>query len=275
MPKIDSSHSGVNNTPGGPLVSRSRNTDGEDVWAGLVVDYPSVPSVYSPCENAREQRIAQPSFFGPSPAAPDGLSFQAQSHSRATAPLKRSEVRAIPAFHDTLRIPSPIKRLEATGGHSGPAEGREKESEEDMGFDLIDDESAPVAKKGGSDAIYELIALQTFAGYWKLDTKLMKTVGVTEDKAVPPNGCKPNVWATILAIAYLEAEMVAEKDIWELVVEKALDWMDTLEGVKEKDLNMWKTVAAVIGGHLIGSELGEWTINGASHEIMARYGILQ
>lgn len=33
------------------------------------------------------------------------------------------------------------------------------------------------------------------------------------------------VWATILAIAFLERKMTSEKDTWELIVDKAKGWL--------------------------------------------------
>ncbi|KAK4695657.1 hypothetical protein P7C71_g2127, partial [Lecanoromycetidae sp. Uapishka_2] len=71
-----------------------------------------------------------------------------------------------------------------------------------------------------SDKIHALIELQDFEGYWSLDDKLLAILGLkahmiqNEDASV-----------TALVIYFLEQRMGSEKDLWELVVDKANEWL--------------------------------------------------
>ena len=68
-----------------------------------------------------------------------------------------------------------------------------------------------------TDPLQRLIALQTFVGFWEFGKKLLKicSVGVTEDV---PKGVDSKIWATILALAFLELKMGKVREVWEMVV---------------------------------------------------------
>ncbi|CAF9937627.1 MAG: hypothetical protein ALECFALPRED_007351 [Alectoria fallacina] len=86
-----------------------------------------------------------------------------------------------------------------------------------------------VAPTASSYPLQEIIALQTFEGYWKLEVPLLEVVGLSaEHKA--PQGVDSKVWATVLAITSLEGKMAGDKEAWDTVVEKARAW---LEGTEE------------------------------------------
>jgi len=79
------------------------------------------------------------------------------------------------------------------------------------------------------DPLHQIISLQCFDGSWTLKP-LLKTLGLPDNPAATgPGGKEPKaekIWATILAIKYLEIKMAHEKDAWELLVEKAKGWLD-------------------------------------------------
>lgn len=79
------------------------------------------------------------------------------------------------------------------------------------------------------DPLHQIISLQCFDGSWPLKP-LLKILSLSDNPAATgPGGEKPQVekiWATILAIKYLEIKMAHEKDAWELLVEKAKGWLD-------------------------------------------------
>lgn len=82
-------------------------------------------------------------------------------------------------------------------------------------------------------SLYQVISLQRFQGCWEFDQVLLAACGVAESSnarrmladsssQVPP---RKTVWATMLAIVFLERKMAAEEDAWELVVNKAKDFL--------------------------------------------------
>lgn len=157
-----------------------------------------------------------------------------------------------------------------------------EESDEDMGFGLMDDgapapalapqpevgkakskkkslfsASSPFSRRKSStssgssssasapaavdttNALQALIALQTFVGSWTWNGDLEKVLGVTAKKAgrVVTEEIKGDVLATICAVVYLRKRLGEERDTWEMVVDKAVEWLRgervDLEGVEK------------------------------------------
>jgi len=87
---------------------------------------------------------------------------------------------------------------------------------------------------------YGLIALQTFEGSFPLTSALAAILGVRlrdlEAKLaqfIPITSSalqveKRRLWATVLAVRMFEGRLKGEKEMWELVVEKAREWMAAL-----------------------------------------------
>jgi hypothetical protein len=81
------------------------------------------------------------------------------------------------------------------------------------------------------DRVHALIALQEYDGSWAWGTKLLTVLGVDEAKlraictsvGVVDDG---KVQATIAAVAFLKAKAKAEEEVWEMVVEKAMGWLN-------------------------------------------------
>jgi hypothetical protein len=71
---------------------------------------------------------------------------------------------------------------------------------------------------------------QTFSGAFTFSEALLGSLSIAlkdfEEKAAA-NGIEDrDVFATAVAVAYLEEKMADEKDSWELVVDKAREWME-------------------------------------------------
>lgn len=96
--------------------------------------------------------------------------------------------------------------------------------EDEGSFGLAPDPSTNVEK------MHALIELQNFDGSWELSSQLLKLIGVTEeelarifaDKGIDE---RKALTATVVAIAFLEAKVTDEEDVWEMVVEKAKGWL--------------------------------------------------
>ena len=75
-----------------------------------------------------------------------------------------------------------------------------------------------------------LIALQQAEGSWALDAALASILGrsVSDLEAACPVRCEGDmrtIWATVLAVEYLETRHGAQRDEWELVAMKAESWL--------------------------------------------------
>ena len=85
--------------------------------------------------------------------------------------------------------------------------------------------------KTSSDKLSALISLQQAEGLWKLDASLAGVLSksLSELEGACPVGCQGNVrqvWATVLALAYLEACLSGQREEWELVAMKAEFWLE-------------------------------------------------
>jgi hypothetical protein len=92
-----------------------------------------------------------------------------------------------------------------------------------------------------------LVALQLFEGSWQWKSELLSILGL-ERKAVETTVPKMDmaVLATALAVRFLETKLADEKDSWELVVEKARQWIEEkvgAQGLKDAFASAEKTLA--------------------------------
>ena len=99
-----------------------------------------------------------------------------------------------------------------------------------------------------------LIALQSFEGSFSFTQALAAVLGVPfpelEAKLmefIPSNfessDAYQTVWATVLAVTMFEKKLAGEKDVWELVVAKARDWIAALPSVQDEDVKRLETMA--------------------------------
>ncbi|KAL9038361.1 MAG: hypothetical protein Q9180_003187, partial [Flavoplaca navasiana] len=82
-----------------------------------------------------------------------------------------------------------------------------------------------------NEKVHSVISLQDFEGWWSRSEQLYSIMGVS----MTPNSKRDDKWVTALVLKWLDVKMVAEKDVWELVAEKAKSWLDSL-GLREDEL---------------------------------------
>ena len=144
-----------------------------------------------------------------------------------------------------------ITQVTSLAAEEAAEEAKETDEEVDEGAEAeeeMDEEmSAKVdTKVEETDPLQKIIALQTFEGYWNLNAPLLEVVGLpAQHKA--PQGVDSKVWAAVLAITFLERKMAGEKEVWEMVVEKARGWLGNVEkGQKGMSEEMWTMAEQLI-----------------------------
>lgn len=109
--------------------------------------------------------------------------------------------------------------------------------DDDIDFGLSDGVEPPRKKKAKLvDRLHGLISLQDFEGYWFFNAELCHIIGVRLAKvnsAVTKLNVDEKWLATALVVRYFEKRLADDKDTWELVVEKAREWLVT-QGCDEK-----------------------------------------
>jgi hypothetical protein len=185
---------------------------------------------------------APPPMAGPAPPAPtamfacsmqpDGFAYSAPKMKKASAAThKRQLSRDVSTSAPSM----------ATGERVIQNEDAEDamEEDDDEGFSLeekslnLDLDTAAYATNSldqlsNDDKMHKLIEMQEFNGSWKSSDALFTLISVDKD-AVKATG-RENAMSTALAVAWLEVKMASEEDVWEMVVDKAKDWLRTLLG---------------------------------------------
>lgn len=82
------------------------------------------------------------------------------------------------------------------------------------------------------DPLEQVISLQRFQGYWEFDQTLLDICDLVNSSKAHALLTKSSqqspwksIWGTLLVIVYLERKMLDKKDVWELVVDKAKDFL--------------------------------------------------
>ncbi|KAI0151181.1 von Willebrand factor type A domain-containing protein [Pestalotiopsis sp. NC0098] len=99
---------------------------------------------------------------------------------------------------------------------------------------------APAAWAPSTDKLQDLVVLQDIEGYWSWgsDGKLSAVLGVDEQKIMGALvgdisavlGASGDVFATVCVLAWLGKYKADEKDTWELLADKAVDWLKEAVG---------------------------------------------
>uniref|UniRef100_A0A672HX95 von Willebrand factor A domain containing 5A n=1 Tax=Salarias fasciatus TaxID=181472 RepID=A0A672HX95_SALFA len=98
------------------------------------------------------------------------------------------------------------------------------------------DWTQPEEKPPPCDPLLQLVSLQNASGFWMLDSALAAALGKTSEeveKSKPkPHGCHPDteVWATILALIWLQEFQTDAKDEWQILAGKAVLWLQAQNG---------------------------------------------
>jgi len=108
----------------------------------------------------------------------------------------------------------------------------------DLGLDPRSYSEAPATSVGHTaastpiDKMHALIGLQSFDGAWTASKPLFQLLGVDGSK-VSSLSKDESVAATALAIAWLKKHVRDEEDVWEMVVDKAMGWLEAKLGQEE------------------------------------------
>ncbi|KAF8953531.1 hypothetical protein BGZ46_003187 [Entomortierella lignicola] len=98
-------------------------------------------------------------------------------------------------------------------------------------------QKAVKAKKKGSK-LEILVELQTFEGSWKWDQDLFSVINILitqAEKVAKDNNWDKDILATALVVAFFEKKLNKDKDTWELVTDKAREWLKGQIGQDQAD----------------------------------------
>ena len=109
----------------------------------------------------------------------------------------------------------------------------------------IGEETDAEAEK--TDPLLKIIGLQTFDGYWNLDARLLEVIGLSAEHQAP-HDMDPTVWATVLAITFLEGRMLGDQEVWVMVVEKARGWLKDMEKGQDESSQKWTLAKELVMG---------------------------
>lgn len=81
-----------------------------------------------------------------------------------------------------------------------------------------------------------IVRLQHFVGFWTWSDEIFYAIGMDQEHLVTNEiNISPDAWATIAVLAFMSRKLADEKDVWELLEEKALAWLFTQMSSDEHD----------------------------------------
>ncbi|AEO65518.1 uncharacterized protein THITE_2045058 [Thermothielavioides terrestris NRRL 8126] len=92
--------------------------------------------------------------------------------------------------------------------------------------------SSASASASEGDKLAQLVALQTFTGAWRWDEGLLELLGFQRPKFVAARAAAADLvgasdrLATALVLAFLELRLADRRDEWEMLADKAREWLD-------------------------------------------------
>ncbi|KAM3937489.1 von Willebrand factor A domain-containing protein 5A-like isoform 2-T3 [Leptodactylus fuscus] len=81
--------------------------------------------------------------------------------------------------------------------------------------------------------VVKLISLQNADGSWNLNSEFSSILGLSQQDISnknPDKNVEPSVWATVLAVIWLHASCLDQREEWELLEGKAVSWLKTKAG---------------------------------------------
>lgn len=134
-----------------------------------------------------------------------------------------------PGMEDTATIYRSCGHLSQPADASRPGAGSRF-----GGLDSVYAEPSAKALVHVPDTLSKLVILQHFDGAWDLNEAFAAAIHREWScVAVLPTGINPRLWATALALAYLETTHASRKDEWTLLAGKAIHWMRMAAGGTE------------------------------------------
>uniref|UniRef100_A0A672HXG0 von Willebrand factor A domain-containing protein 5A-like n=1 Tax=Salarias fasciatus TaxID=181472 RepID=A0A672HXG0_SALFA len=90
----------------------------------------------------------------------------------------------------------------------------------------------PEMKPPPCDPLLQLVSLQKASGFWMLDSALAAALGKTNEEVgkSKPEPVSSEVWATILALIWLQEFQTDAKDEWQILAGKAVLWLQAQNG---------------------------------------------
>uniref|UniRef100_A0A672HYK9 VIT domain-containing protein n=1 Tax=Salarias fasciatus TaxID=181472 RepID=A0A672HYK9_SALFA len=94
------------------------------------------------------------------------------------------------------------------------------------------DSTQPEVKPPTCDPLLQLVSLQNASGFWMLDSALAAALGKTSEEVEKskPEPVSSEVWATILALIWLQGFQTDAKDEWQILAGKAVLWLQAQNG---------------------------------------------
>jgi hypothetical protein len=138
------------------------------------------------------------------------------------------------------------------------------DSDDETCFRLMDDGPPvkPRKPRAQPDDVFEvLVALQTFEGYWEWTDKLLAALKIDSGAAARIGSnegiaalgadlaTRSNKLATAVVLAFLEIKMKDRKDEWEMMADKAFQWLEANvpKGVAGKYVDVVRDIVANLG----------------------------
>lgn len=166
---------------------------------------------------------------------------------------------AMPSAQPAMAAPMAPVIQSARSGPGGPPRARAKARAPPgtANIQAPDSEAVPPPPPAQKDPLQVIASGQAFSGKWSLSSELEELTGITAaeaKKAVDEAGLKhdggdDDVLATAIAIAFLRKRLGEQKEAWEMMVDKAVMWME--EQVGEGEVDKW---VEAMGG-LLGNKM--------------------
>jgi hypothetical protein len=166
--------------------------------------------------------------------------LQQQHPARQGRDVRQTHAAWKSAAHTTLRRErkageSEVRKKRGTVPNTMDHSDAMDSSDDEIKFCDVDSAAvvarAPAKARTMEDRMHALIALQEFDGSWKWESQLLTVLGMDEAKL--KSICKlagvlddGKIQATIVAVAFLQTKARAEEEVWEMIVEKAMGWLN-------------------------------------------------
>lgn len=99
--------------------------------------------------------------------------------------------------------------------------------------ELFGEKRPPAAQESPLETI---VRLQHFVGFWTWSDEVLDAIAVDQEDLVTNEiNMSPDAWATIAVLAFLRRRLADEKDVWELLEQKAVAWLSTQMSSDEHD----------------------------------------
>lgn len=216
----------------------------------------------------RKGSHASPAFGAPVDTFPSTFSFAAQPFSLRQAPGPTFATTATSQMFSHLQAAAPT-----SGALFGQLQNRSQVqdlmSDDLFTADPMSDASLCAVDFAEPDLwvttetpketkLQTIIRLQYFSGLWDAKKEVLDTIGVTEARfsqllsTAPvslenPAMAREIVATTTAVIVFLQMQLASEKDAWELVVEKALSWLEGFYGTRERVTAAIAEVEVIMG----------------------------